>query len=202
MDLKEYWDKCAIKQAKNAVKVYGNYMSKFFEVLPEFSKQDKDIDRRREEAFKRNIDLSKYELIPELKNDYSLSNPAKTVTSDNPTNKDKISKYHVDEKYDRCLFEILRSLRKELANGKPHFIIFPDKSLKAMATSFPQDLESFKKIPGMGKKYEIYGESFLEKIVTYCKVQETNSGRCYPTKLQETLNLCKQNLTRNFACFK
>ena len=197
MPIKEYWDKYAVKRATDAVKDCGKVMSETFEVLPEFSNQDKNIDWISEEVFKRNIAVSKYEseLRQELINDYSLSNPAKKVTSDKTINKDKISMDHIDERFDRRLFEILRSLRKEHANGKPHFIVFPDKSLKDMATFRPQDLESFKKIPGIGKKYEIYGESFLEKIVTFCKVQETNTECCYPTKLQKILNLCKQKLT-------
>ncbi len=104
-----------------------------------------------------------------------------------------------DEKPDRCLFEILRSLRNELIKGNKHNNVLPNESLKAMATIFPQDLESFKKIYGVDKENEIYGELFIEKIVTYCRLnnieQETNSECSYPTKLQETLELCKQSLT-------
>jgi CRISPR-associated endonuclease Cas3-HD len=202
--IKEYWDKVAIKNAKNTVEFHGNSMSKFFieDNRSEFSNQDNNIDRITEEAFKRNIDLSNYEaeLRLEIKYDSCLSNPAKIVKSDNLINKDKIYTDIVDEKFDRCLFEILRSLKKKLAKRKPHNIFFPDDSLKAMATFFPQNWEYFKKIIVINKKYEeVYGELFLEKIVTYCKLnnieQEINSERCYPTKLQETLNLCKQNLT-------
>lgn len=202
MPIKEYWDKYAIKRATDTIKYWGEKMSKTFKILPEFSKPDMNIDRIREEVFKRNNASSKYEseLRLKLKNDYSLFNPAKKVTSDKTTNEDEIFQKLVDEKFDRCLFEILSCLKKELAKVKPHNRFFPINSLKVMATFFPQDLECFEKIIGINRKYEkIYGELFLEKIVTYCKVnnieQETNSDRCYPTKLQETLNLCKQNLT-------
>jgi len=223
MSIKDYWRKYAIQRAESALEAAVN-ISEFLEEdedidlilirkgksLIECLNNDLGADGAKilNEAVKcfeeaaiinpecRGKELAeKYKHRLERENKDRSSEPAKKITSDNPTNKDKISKDHIDVKFDRRLFEILRSLRKEHANGKPPFTIFPDKSLKDMATYFPQDLESFNKISGIGKKYEIYGESFLEKIVTYCKIQETNTEHCYPTKLKEILNLCKQNLT-------
>lgn len=71
------------------------------------------------------------------------------------------------------LFDILRGLRKNIAdtNQVPPYIIFPDKTLKEMATYYPRDLGSMKKIHGIGQiKLERYGKTFLEKIADYCKL--------------------------------
>jgi ATP-dependent DNA helicase RecQ len=72
---------------------------------------------------------------------------------------------------DYKLFEILRLLRKSIANAEnvPPYIIFQDFTLKEMATFFPQTEEELLKIKGVGNvKLEKYGRRFLEKIVGYC----------------------------------
>ena len=69
------------------------------------------------------------------------------------------------------LFEILRELRKGLANTKnvPPYIIFHDSSLKEMATKLPCDLFEFRNIYGVGKtKLDQYGELFIKEIECYC----------------------------------
>ncbi|HLC76921.1 MAG TPA: DNA helicase RecQ [archaeon] len=73
---------------------------------------------------------------------------------------------------DRNLFEILRSLRKSIADSEnvPPYVIFHDSTLIEMATYFPQGTESMAKIRGVGDaKLEKYGPKFLEKIINYCK---------------------------------
>lgn len=72
--------------------------------------------------------------------------------------------------YDSNLFEILRSLRKEIAeiNHVPPFIVFTDVSLKEMSTYFPIDVESMLQISGVGAyKLEKYGDVFMETINKY-----------------------------------
>ena len=79
------------------------------------------------------------------------------------------------EDFDQSLFEILRSLRKKLADdeGMPPYIIFHDSSLESMATYFPQNLSDFWKISGVGKsKLEKYGELFVKEITDYCEKHE------------------------------
>ena len=47
-------------------------------------------------------------------------------------------------------------------------MIFHDSALKEMAGYFPQDKETFLTIKGVGlKKYESYGESFIQIINDY-----------------------------------
>ena len=72
--------------------------------------------------------------------------------------------------YDSNLFEILRNLRKEIAeiNHVPPFIVFTDVSLKEMSTYFPINVESMLEISGVGvNKLEKYGDIFIETINKY-----------------------------------
>ena len=72
--------------------------------------------------------------------------------------------------YDENLFEELRALRKRLADARdvPSFVVFGDVSLRQMAAAFPQSMEEFSRISGVGKvKLEQYGPEFLEVIRSY-----------------------------------
>jgi ATP-dependent DNA helicase RecQ len=71
---------------------------------------------------------------------------------------------------DPILFERLKALRKEIALKKnlPPYIIFSDTTLKEMATKFPQSLEEFHSITGVGDhKLRKYGDIFLAEIENY-----------------------------------
>lgn len=77
--------------------------------------------------------------------------------------------------YDEKLFDILRELRKEIAeiNNIPPFIVFGDISLKEMSTYYPITVEKMLQINGVGtNKLEKYGKIFIETIQTY--VTENN----------------------------
>ena len=72
---------------------------------------------------------------------------------------------------DSRLFDILRTLRKNIADSEnvPPYVVFHDTTLKEMAVSFPQNTESMAKIKGVGAvKLDKYGNIFLEKINDYC----------------------------------
>lgn len=72
--------------------------------------------------------------------------------------------------FDTNLFEILRSLRKEIADSYhvPPFVIFSDVSLREMSTYYPNDVESMAKISGVGNfKLEKYGSAFIDAIEEY-----------------------------------
>jgi len=69
-----------------------------------------------------------------------------------------------------ALFEILRSVRKELAekNGVPPFMIFNDATLHDMVNHTPTTEEGFLNLHGVGqKKLESYGAIFLKIIKDY-----------------------------------
>jgi ATP-dependent DNA helicase RecQ len=66
----------------------------------------------------------------------------------------------------------LRILRKEIASkeGVPPYFIFGDAVLKEMSTRFPVNQVQMMDISGVGqKKYEKYGELFIEKISKYAE---------------------------------
>ena len=73
--------------------------------------------------------------------------------------------------YDEALFELLRRLRRQLADAAnvPPYVIFSDRSLADMATFRPHSAQSFLAIDGVGQvKLERYGEPFLAVIGAYC----------------------------------
>lgn len=77
--------------------------------------------------------------------------------------------------FDDGLFQELRALRKALADSQnvPPFVIFGDVSLREMAHYFPQSLESFQRISGVGEmKLERYGEQFLGIIKSYAEAHK------------------------------
>jgi len=207
LSIEHYWDK-ALQNAKQAVKDAEISHSEIIEDNNDFFRKIDRIYLQRQgitlinkardhieisECYYRAKELFKKAKSKALLNKYDLE--LRQLES----NKYKTSQGINDEKSDRCLFEILRSLRNELIKGNKHNNVLSNESLKAMATILPQDLEGFKKIYGVDKEHEIYGELFIEKIVTYYRLnnieQETNSLCLYPTKLRETLELCKQSLT-------
>jgi len=68
---------------------------------------------------------------------------------------------------DEGLFEVLRKMRKELADthGVPPYVIFGDVALRQMARRYPRDEEAFLAIPGVGQqKLREYGAQFIEVI--------------------------------------
>jgi len=78
----------------------------------------------------------------------------------------------IEGAYDHSLFELLRVLRKELADREdvPPYIVCSDKALRDMATIFPQDDESMLAVSGIGKvKLERYGKEFISRIRSYIK---------------------------------
>jgi ATP-dependent DNA helicase RecQ len=67
----------------------------------------------------------------------------------------------------RALFEKLRALRRRIAaeNNVPTFMVFSDKSLRAMARRRPTTKSAMLLVHGVGPvKIESFGERFLEAI--------------------------------------
>ncbi len=76
--------------------------------------------------------------------------------------------------YDTELFELLRVLRKNLADkmGIPPYIVFSDDSLVEMAIYLPCDEKNFSLIKGVGEqKLHQYGNIFIEHIRKYCQAK-------------------------------
>ncbi len=74
------------------------------------------------------------------------------------------------EDYDRGLFDLLRALRKELADEQniPPYVVFSDRSLREMAAMKPQNEEEMLVVNGVGNvKLSRYGKPFLDLIMRY-----------------------------------
>lgn len=74
------------------------------------------------------------------------------------------------DEFDQALFETIRGVRKQLAdeNGVPAYTIFSDVALRQMAAYYPENLDSFSKISGVGKvKLDSYGPVFVEAIRSF-----------------------------------
>ena len=73
---------------------------------------------------------------------------------------------------DNALFERLRQVRKEIAEGEkvPPYIIFSDVTLKEMSGMLPLNNAELLQVKGVGdRKLEAYGAPFLEVIQQYCE---------------------------------
>lgn len=76
---------------------------------------------------------------------------------------------------DDALFEILRRLRKEIADREniPPYIVFSDQTLREMSEIMPTDKTALLGIKGVGEaKLKRYGEDFLAAIKEYKKSPE------------------------------
>lgn len=109
--------------------------------------------------------------------------------------------------YDENLFEILKSLRFEIADihNIPPFIVFADVSLKEMSTYYPISVDNMLKISGVGiHKLEKYGNVFIETIQKYVKKNDikiteitSKSSSKSQTSSKENTNLVTYDLYKN-----
>ncbi|WP_152656931.1 DNA helicase RecQ [Oceanobacillus sp. CFH 90083] len=85
--------------------------------------------------------------------------------------------------YSTDLFEVLRQLRRSMSQelGLPPYVLFSDMTLKEMARYLPEDKDEFLRLKGIGqKKYDLYGEPFLEAIAEW---KEQNPDYKAPTAI-------------------
>lgn len=108
---------------------------------------------------------------------------------------------------DREVFELLRAVRKELADeaNVPPFVIFSDASLREMARMLPRDRSEMLNVSGVGQvKYERYGAAFLKVTaplaaerrpiggaVVARRTQTTSRSQGLTTSLEATLELAR-----------
>ncbi len=74
--------------------------------------------------------------------------------------------------FDTQLFNILRNVRKQLADEQnvPPYVIFSDATLRDLATYYPQTKQQFSQIKGVGEqKLNQYADVFISEIITYCQ---------------------------------
>lgn len=78
---------------------------------------------------------------------------------------------------DNELFEILRRLRHKIAVGEkvPPYMVFGDSTLKELSSRMPVDKEQMLEVSGVGeRKYDKYGQQFIEKIMDYLNSNNIN----------------------------
>ena len=82
----------------------------------------------------------------------------------------KVEKKKAKVARDTGLFEILRSLRKEISEREkvPPYIVFADSALREMSEYFPVSKKELLSIKGVGEsKLKKYGEEFIQVIKKY-----------------------------------
>ncbi|WP_020537132.1 DNA helicase RecQ [Lewinella cohaerens] len=84
--------------------------------------------------------------------------------------KEQVKKKTKAERVRDELFELLRQLRRKLAQekGVPPYIIFSDATLEEMAATKPVSDAELKAVSGVGdRKLQLYGDAFMEVIIEY-----------------------------------
>jgi len=88
--------------------------------------------------------------------------------------------------YSANLFEILRDIRKSIADEEdvPPFQIFPNRTLKEMATRLPRTRAELLTVYGVGEhKVSRYGKPFLEAICAYADHRQTIVMKAHKARL-------------------
>ncbi|PFC07061.1 DNA helicase RecQ [Bacillus cereus] len=115
---------------------------------------------------------------------------------------------------DHPLFEVLREVRKEIAQGEgvPPFVIFSDQTLKDMCVKMPQNDSELLTVKGIGEhKLVKYGSHFLqavqhfieenpnyaETIKTEVISERKKSGKASANSHLETYEMYKQGIDLN-----
>ena len=84
-----------------------------------------------------------------------------------PQHEKRTAKPKADGPYDEALYEVLRSLRADLAQKQqvPAYVVFSNAALVDMCRKKPTTPEAFLAVSGVGKaKLERYGDAFLSAI--------------------------------------
>ncbi|WP_071395963.1 DNA helicase RecQ [Bacillus tuaregi] len=83
------------------------------------------------------------------------------------------------------LFEVLRVLRKELADQEriPPFVIFADSTLREMSTYYPTNEDTMLRIKGVGQtKFTKYGQAFINKIEEFVQENDISTVNFQPVQ--------------------
>lgn len=117
-----------------------------------------------------NISGDKYPVLNISATGHSVLKGKKQVTIKKVFAKKAEANNSTNYNYNKDLFEILKSLRKEIADNLrvPPFIVFSDAALKDMCIKYPLNKRQFLKVTGVGEvKAEKYGSRFMDVIKEY-----------------------------------
>jgi ATP-dependent DNA helicase RecQ len=102
----------------------------------------------------------------------TLTRSLATATGDNRATRRRAGDIICDE----ALFENLRRLRKELADSRdvPAYVIFSDVTLRHLARDYPESIDAFGAVSGVGEKKKMeFGAPFLAEITRYVAANGT-----------------------------
>jgi ATP-dependent DNA helicase RecQ len=114
-----------------------------------------------------------------LKSEQSIKLTLPIIAKEKNRSKSKVMKMTDDGEVNTGLFTELKKLRYSISRKEnvPAYIIFNDKSLKAMASDLPVTENQFLAISGVGmNKMEQYGENFMEVIRKFKTVAKQNTA--------------------------
>ena len=97
--------------------------------------------------------------------------------------------------YDEKLFDMLKSLRKNVAKAKqvPPYVVFQDPSLEEMATTYPCTMEELQKVNGVGQgKASKFGADFVNLIANY--VEENDIITAFDVTVKSAVNKSKNKV--------
>lgn len=109
--------------------------------------------------------------------------------------KSKVKKKTVKERVRDELFDVLRQLRRSIAqkNGIPPYLVFTDATLEEMAASRPITEFDFSMISGVGeKKLKQYGKIFMEEIINFIQSKSNEGVSIQGATQLQTLQLYKR----------
>jgi ATP-dependent DNA helicase RecQ len=130
-----------------------------------------------------------------------LTRPMKTAAA-------KPEKRTGDIACDEALFEVLRTLRREIADSRsvPAYIVFGDNTLRHMARAYAQNEREMSRIPGVGaKKMEDFGAQFMDAIAKFLRENprqffaDSLEPVAPPPRVQNSLNDTAHMSWRMFA---
>jgi len=124
-------------------------------------------------------DIAQYSILALSESSHPVLKGEKTLLLPKPRIRERSTakarqKRVVSSDYDTALFDILRKLRKQLADEQrvPPYVVFGDATLVEMASLRPLDSFSFLSINGVGeRKLDRYGSAFLNAISTFTDSQ-------------------------------
>jgi ATP-dependent DNA helicase RecQ len=102
----------------------------------------------------------------------SVERPSRSGSAERAS--DALEPEVLDEGSQQELFQCLRQVRKGIAQAKklPPYVVFSDKTLRAMARARPLDLAALLRCPGVGDaKLAAYGTVFIEVIRQYSETK-------------------------------
>lgn len=137
-----------------------------------------------------------------LKKELFVEVPPLKAQAAEPLASSRSTEYSDITPFQEDLFQHLRQLRKQMADSQsvPPYIIFSDRTLRAMAETQPKSMLEFGELPGVGdKKLKQYGDRFLQAIQSFVSAGEPEAIEELPTEPIELASRVEPVVTATIA---